>query len=78
MTRLLEYVVILHDSTLLHTTALIRETLQGMKFEILEHLAYNPDLASFICHLFGPVKGAVRVHICMNIFTYFDHCVLRG
>lgn len=60
--------VILHDSTLLHTFALIMGTIQGMEFEILEPLAYNPDLAYFVCHLFGPVKGAVRVHICMNIF----------
>jgi hypothetical protein len=43
--------------------ALIRETLQRMKFEILEHLAYNPDLAPFVFHIFGPVKGAVSVHI---------------
>jgi hypothetical protein len=72
--RSLEYVVILHNSTLLHTTAHIRESLQGMKFEILEHLAYNPDLAPFVCYLFRPIKGAVR----MNIFTYFDDCFLRS
>lgn len=31
-----------------------------MRFEVLEHAAYSPDLAPSDYHLFGPLKNALR------------------
>jgi histone-lysine N-methyltransferase SETMAR len=36
------------------------ETLKQLKWEAMEHPAYNPDLAPSDFHLFGPLKEALR------------------
>lgn len=58
--RLSEGVVLLHDNARPHTAALTVETLQKLKFEVLAHPPYSPDLAPSDYHLFGPLKEALR------------------
>jgi hypothetical protein len=60
--RLSENALFLHDSPRPHTVACTRKTLQVLKFEVLDHPAYSPDLAPSDFHIFGPLKVAVRGH----------------
>ena len=53
-------VVLLHDNAHPHTNAHTAETLQKLKFEVMAHPPYSPDLASSDYHLFGPRKEALR------------------
>jgi histone-lysine N-methyltransferase SETMAR len=52
--------VLLHDNARLHTAAHTVETLQKLKFEVLAHPLYSPDLAPSDYHLFGPLEEALR------------------
>ena len=52
--------VLLHDNARLHTADYTVETLQKLKFEVLAHPPYSPDLAPSDYHLFGPLKKALR------------------
>jgi hypothetical protein len=54
--------VLLHNSAHLHTAARTVETLKKLCFEVLEHCPCSPDLAPLDCHLFGPLKQALRGH----------------
>jgi len=51
--------VFLHDNARPHIAARTFETLQKLKFEVLAHPPYGPDLAPSDCHLFGPLKEAL-------------------
>ena len=51
---------VLHDNARPHTAAHTAETLQKLKFEVMAHPPYSPDLAPSDCHLFGPLKEALR------------------
>jgi histone-lysine N-methyltransferase SETMAR len=51
-------VVILHDNARPHTSAHTVDTLQKLRFEVLKHPPYSPDLAPSDFHLFGPLKAA--------------------
>ena len=53
-------IVLLHDNARPHTAAHTVETLQNLKFEVLAHPPYNPELAPSDYHLFGPLKEALR------------------
>ena len=53
-------IVLLHDNARPHTAAHTVETLQKLNFEVLAHPPYSPDLAPSDCHLFGPLKEALR------------------
>lgn len=53
-------VVLLHDNARPHTAAHTVETLQKLKFEVLAHPPYSPDLAPSDYHLFGPLKETLR------------------
>jgi len=55
-------VLLLHDNARPHTDAHTVDTLRGLKFEVLKHSPYNPDLAPSDFHLFGPMKGHLRGH----------------
>ena len=57
---LLSKVVLLHDNALPHTAAHTAEMLQKLKFEVMSHPPYSPNLAPFDYHLFGPLKEALR------------------
>ena len=48
-------VVLLHDNAA-HTT----ETLRKLKFKVMAHPPYSPDLAPSDYHLFSPLKEALR------------------
>jgi hypothetical protein len=45
-------VVFHHDNARLHMAAAITDMVQKLKFELLLHLAYSPDLISFDYHTF--------------------------
>ena len=55
-------VVLLHDNTHPHTAAYTAEMLWKLKFEVMAHPPYSPDLALSDYHLFGPLKEALRGH----------------
>lgn len=46
----------LQDNARPHTAALTRETLESLKWNVLPHPPYSPDLAPSDFHLFGPLK----------------------
>ena len=52
--------VLLHDNARRHTAAHTAEPLRKLKFEVMAHPPYSPDLAPSDYHLFGPLKEALR------------------
>ena len=46
-------VVLLHDNARPHTAAHTAETLRKLKFEVMAHLPYSPDLSPSDYRLFG-------------------------
>ena len=67
----------LHDNAHPHTAAHTAETLRKLKFEVMAHPPYSPDLAPFVYHLFGPltldqkVKEAVHAWLIAQPKTSF-------
>ena len=59
---LLKDVVLLHDNARTHNAAHTAESLRKLKFEVMPHPPYSPDLATSDYHLFGPLKEALRSH----------------
>ena len=53
-------IVLLHDNARPHTAAHTVETLQKLKFEVLVHPPYSPEIGPSDYHLFGPLKKALR------------------
>ncbi|PNF18404.1 hypothetical protein B7P43_G11015 [Cryptotermes secundus] len=53
-------VMLLHDNARPHTAAHIAETLRKLKFDVMAHPPYSPDLAPSGCHLLGPLKEALK------------------
>ena len=53
-------VVLLHDNARPHTAAHTAEMLWKLKFEVMAHPPYSPDLVPPDYHLFGPLKEALR------------------
>ena len=53
-------IVLLHDNARPQTAAHKVETLQKLKFAVLAHPLYSPDLALSDYHLFGPLKEALK------------------
>jgi hypothetical protein len=49
-------VLLLHDNARPHTAAHTVDILRTLKFEVLKHPPYIPDLAPSDFHLFGPMK----------------------
>ena len=56
----IESVVLLHGDACPHTAAHTTEILRKLKFEVMAHPPYSPDLALSDYHLFGPLKEALR------------------
>jgi hypothetical protein len=52
-------VCFLQDNARPHTAALTMETLLKLKWDVLPHPPYSPDLALSDYHLFGPMKGVL-------------------
>jgi hypothetical protein len=48
------------DNVRPHTAALTTATLLKLKWNVLPHLPYSPDLAPFDYHLFGPMMRVLR------------------
>jgi len=55
-------VLLLYDNIRPHTAAHTMDTLRDLKFEVLKHPPYSPDLAPSDFHLFGPMKEHLRRH----------------
>ena len=53
-------VVLLHDNARSQTAAHTVETLRKLKFEVMAHPPYSPNLVSSDYHLLGPLKEALR------------------
>ena len=51
--------MLLHDNIRPHTAANTAQTLRKLKFEVMAHPPYSPDLAPSDYHLFGPLKKAL-------------------
>ena len=51
--------MLLHDNARPHTARKTIETITQLGFEVLEHLAYRPNLGPSDYYLFGPVKDAL-------------------
>jgi transposase len=52
-------VFFLQDNARPHTAALTMATLLKLKWDVLPHPPYSPDLAPSDYHLFGPMKGVL-------------------
>ena len=52
-------VVLLHNNARPYTVAHTAETLRKLKFEVMAHPPYSPDLAPSKYHLFGTLKEAL-------------------
>jgi histone-lysine N-methyltransferase SETMAR len=50
----------MHGNARPHTAAHTAETLRKLKFDVMAHPPYSPDLAPSDYHLFGPLKEALR------------------
>jgi len=48
---------LLHDNARLHTARATIDTLETLKFEVLSHPPYSPDLAPSDFHFFPHLKG---------------------
>ena len=53
-------VLLLHENARPHTAIDTLQTLVKLRFTVLEHPAYSPDLAPSDYHLFGPLKDVLR------------------
>ena len=53
-------VLLQHDNARPHVAKATTETINKIRFEVLEHPAYSPDLALSYYHLFAPLKDALR------------------
>jgi histone-lysine N-methyltransferase SETMAR len=52
--------LLLHDNARHHTAAHTVDRLRALKFEVLKHPPYSPELAPSDFHLFGPLKEHLR------------------
>ena len=52
--------MLLHDNSRPRIAAHTAEMLQKLKFEVMAHPLYSPDLVPSDYHLFGPLKEALR------------------
>ena len=53
--------LLLHDNAHPHMAAHTVDTLRALKFELLNHPPYSPDLAPSDFHLFGPLKEHLQI-----------------
>ena len=53
-------VLLQHDNARPHVAKATIETINKLGFEELQHPAYSPDPAPSECHLFAPLKDALR------------------
>ena len=57
---LLKGIVLLHENARPHNAAHTAETFQKLKFEVMGHPTYSPDLVPSINYLFRPLEEALR------------------
>jgi hypothetical protein len=50
----------LHDNARPHTSLWTRQAIEKMGWTFLLHPVHSPDLAPSDCHLFGPLRDALR------------------
>jgi transposase len=49
-------ILLLHDNACPHSANQTTATLRSLKWEVLQHPPYSPNLAPSDFHLFGPLK----------------------
>lgn len=54
------HVILLHDNARPHTANIVKITLQELKWEILQHPPYSPDLAPTDFHLYRSLSNEMR------------------
>lgn len=69
--------VLLHDSAWLHTSLCTREAIATVRWTVLPHLRYSPDLVPSDLHLFGPLKDALE-DIVLWMMRAETWCVWRA
>ena len=57
VTRSTSPILLLHDNARPHTACATIDALEMLKFEVLSHLPYSPDLAPSDFHFFPHLKG---------------------
>ena len=55
-----QVLLLLRDNTRPHTSPRTREAITTIRWTVLPHPPYSPDLAPSDYHLFGPVKDALE------------------
>lgn len=55
-------VILLHDNAPSHTTNLVKETINALKWDVNPHPPYSPDLAPFDYYLFSAMSIALAGH----------------
>jgi hypothetical protein len=57
--RLSQTVILQHNNAWPHTASKTLETIQDLKFELLEHPPYSPDVTPSNFLMFGPLEDAI-------------------
>lgn len=69
-------VILLHDNAPSHTAKRVRETIETLSWDLLEHAAYSPDLAPSDYHLFASLGHALaeqRFNSYENVRNWLDN-----
>jgi len=61
-------VLLLHNNVHPHMVAHTVDTLCALKFEVLKHPSYSPDLVPSDFHLFGPMKENLWPEVCRCLY----------
>ena len=67
-------VLLLHDNARPHTATHAVDTLRALKFEVLKHPPYSPDLAPLDFQLFGTMKEHLRVQKYIGFNVTLESC----
>jgi hypothetical protein len=73
-----ERVPLLHDNAHQHSAVATVEAFRRLKFEMLPHFLYIPDLVASDIHMFGPLKETLRGRIFVSDEGKFRTGCLRG
>ena len=56
----ISWILLLHDNARLHTACTTIDALEMLKFEVLSHPLYSPDLAPSVLHFFSHLKRDLK------------------
>jgi len=70
-------VLLLHDNARPHSVNQTKATLRSLKWEVLQHPPYSPDVVPSDFHLFGPLKHRFRENAFLTMMRLKEQCA-RG